>query len=195
MLTNLLADKVYGVRLPEFLLGGGEGHLRIHEGRYQRLEVRLNEVPGRLGLDAVGEEGEDIILAFFRQPGLTGDKELDLAQVNLNDLRGEGVDKTISKSTILLLEGAGELGWITVSTVEAAEGGICPLLGLPPFASFPFVLIRRHRITGNLEIDNLEEQPSPWNQALVAHLVAAKLKKRGFHVCLEDVVEEHRNFL
>lgn len=195
MLTNLLADEVYGVGLPEFLLGGGESHLRIDKGRYQRLEVGLDEVPGRLGLDAVGEEGEDIVLAFFRQPGLTGDKELDLVQVNLNDLRGEGVHKTISKGTILLLQGAGELGWITVSAVEAAKGGICPLLGLPPFASFPFVLVRWHRITGDLEIDNLEEQPSPRNQALVAHLVAAKLKKRGFHVRLEDVVQEHRNFL
>jgi len=194
-LTNLLADEVYGVSMPEFLLGTGEGHLRVYEGGNECLEVRFNEVPSRLGLDAVGEKAENMILAFFRQPDLARDVELDLVQENLDDLRGEGAHKTLSEDTILLLQGAGELGRITVSSVEAAKGSIRPLLGLPPFASLPFVLVYGDRILGNLEVDDLEEQPAPWDQALVAHLVGAKLNECGLHVRLEDVVKKRGDFL
>lgn len=31
-LTNLLTDKVHGIRMPEFLPGSGPGHLRVYEG-------------------------------------------------------------------------------------------------------------------------------------------------------------------
>jgi hypothetical protein len=191
----LLADKVHGVRMPEFLFDVGKGQLRVYEGGYECLEVRLNEVPGRLWLDTIGEEAENMILAFFRQPDLAGDVELDLVQEDLDDLRSKCVHETVSESTVLLLEGTRELRRITVSSVEAAKRSIRPLLCLPPFAPFPFVLICGDRILGDLEIDDLEEQPSPWNQALVAHLVGAKLDKRRLHVRLEDVVEEHGDFL
>ena len=157
----MLANEVYGVRLPEFLLGGGKDHLGVYESGYKRLEVRFDEVPGRFGLDAIGEESENVILAFFRQPGLTRDVKFNLVQVNLDDLRGKGVHKTISKGTILVLEGAGKLGWIAVTSVEATKGGICPLFGLPPLTAFSFLFIRWHCILGNLKIDNLEEKPPP----------------------------------
>ena len=64
-LTDLLTDKIYGVRMPEFLLGMSKGHLGVYKGGYERLEVRLDEVPGRLGLDTVGEEAENMVLGFF----------------------------------------------------------------------------------------------------------------------------------
>ena len=114
-------------------------------------------MPGRLGLDAVGEEVENVILAFFRQPGLTRDADFDLVQENLNDLRGKAVDETISESTILVFEGAGKLGRVAVSSVEATKGSIRPFFSLPPFASFPFVHVHGHRILGNLEVYDLEE--------------------------------------
>lgn len=194
-LTNLLTDKVYGIRMPEFLLGRGKGHLRVYKGGHECLEVGLDEMPCRLGLDAVGEEAENVILALLRQPDSARDVEFDLMQEDLDDLGSKGVHETFSENSVLLLQGAGELGRITVSSVEATEGSICPLLGFPPFAPFPFVLVRGDRILGNLEIDDLEKQPSPWDQTLVAHLVRAKLNKRGFHVGLENVVEEHGDFL
>ena len=194
-LTNLLADKVYGVRMPEFLLGMGKGQLGVYKRGYKGLEVRLDEVPGRLGLDAVGEEAENMILALFRQPGLGRDVEFDLVQEDLDDLRGKGVHETVSESAVLVLQGAGELGRIAVSPVEAAKGSIRPLFGLPPFAPFPLVLVCRDRVLRNLEIDNLEEQPSPRDQAVVAHLVGAELNERGLHVRLEDIVQEHGDFL
>lgn len=174
--------------MPEFLLGMSKGHLGVYKGGYERLEVRLDEVPGRLGLDAVGEEAENMILGFFGQPCLARDIEFDLVQEDLDDLRSEGIDETISESTILLPQGAGELGRVAISSIETAKGSICPLLGLPPFAPFSFVLVCGHRVLGDLEVDDLEEQPPPWDQALVAHLVGTKLDKRGLHVCLEDVV-------
>ena len=194
-LTDLLTDKIYGVRMPEFLLGMSKGHLGVYKGGYERLEVRLDEVPGGLGLDTVGEEAENMVLGFFRQPGLAGDVEFDLVQENLNDLGGKCAHETVSESTVLLLQCARELRRITVSSVEAAEGSIRPLLSLPPFAPFPFVLVCGDRILRNLEVDDLEEQSSPWNQALVAHLVGAELNKCGLHVRLENVVQEHGNFL
>jgi hypothetical protein len=181
--------------MPEFLLGRGEGHLGVYKGGHECLEVGLNEVPGGLGLDAVREEAENVILALLRQPDLARDIELDLMQEDLDYLGSKGVHETFSESTVLLLQGAGKLGRITVSSVEATERSICPLLGFPPFAPFPLVLVRGDRILGNLEVDDLEEQPSPWDQALVAHLVRAKLNKRGLHVRLENVVEEHGDFL
>lgn len=191
----MLTDKIYGVRVPEFLFGRGKGHLRVYEGGYERLEVGLNEVPGRLGLDAVVEEVKNMILALFRQPDLTRDIELNLMQENLNDLGSKGVHETFSKYAIVFLQGAGELGRVAVSSVESSKGSICPLLGLPPFAPFPFIFVCGDRILGNLEIDDLEEQPSPWDQTLVAHLVRAKLNERGLQVRLENVVEEHGDFL
>ena len=136
-----------------------------------------------------------MILAFFRQPGLGRNVEFDLMQEDLDDLGGKGVHETVSESTVLLLQGAGELRRIAVSSVEAAKGSIRPLFGFPPFASFPLVLICRDRVLGNLEIDDLEEQPSPRDQALVAHLMGAKLNERGLHVRLEDVVQKHGDFL
>ena len=181
--------------MPEFLLGRGKGHLRVYKGGHERLEVGFNEMPGRLGLDTVGEETENVILALLRQPDMARDIELDLMQEDLDDLGSKGVHKTFSESTVLFLQGAGELGRITVSSVEATEGSICPLLGFPPFAPFPFILIRGDRILGNLEIDDLEEQPSPRDQALVAHLVRAELDERGLHVRLENIMEEHGDFL
>ena len=136
-----------------------------------------------------------MILAFFGQPGLGRDVEFDLMQEYLDDLGGKGVHKTVGESTVLVLQGAGELGWIPISSVEAAKGSISPLLCLPPFAPFPLVLVCRDSVLGNLEIDDLEEQPTPRDQALVAHLMGAKLNERGLHVRLEDVVQEHGDFL
>ena len=105
--------------------------------------------------------GKNVILAFFGQPGLTGDVELDLVQEHLNNLRGEVAHETIGEGTVLVLEGAGELRRIAVSSVEAAERSICPFFCLPPLAPFPFLLVLGHRVLGNLEIDDLEEQPTP----------------------------------
>jgi len=116
-------------------------------------------------------------------------------QEDLDDLGGEGVHETVSESTVLFLQGAGELRRIAISSVEPAKGSIRPLFGLPPFAPFPLVLVHRDRILGNLEIDDLEEQASPGDQALVAHLVEAELDERGLHVRLEDVMQERGDFL
>ena len=51
--TNTRADKLNGVVLPLLLLSSSERQLRVDIVRDEVLEVRLEESPGRLGLDAM----------------------------------------------------------------------------------------------------------------------------------------------
>jgi hypothetical protein len=93
--------------------------------------------------------------------------------VDFENLGSERRHEVLRESSILILHGAWELRRITeagkiyqhlylrkilyIPMEKTAEGGIRPLLRLPPFTAFPLILVLRDSVLWDLQIDKLEK--------------------------------------
>jgi hypothetical protein len=76
---------------------------------------------------------------------------------------------------------------------EAAERSVRPLLRLPPLAALALSLVSRDDLGRDAEVDHLEEEAAPRDDALCALLVRREADERARAVRLEDVVQHHRH--
>lgn len=141
----------------------------------------------------LGEEAENMVLALLRQPRLSGDEELDLVDIDLEDLRRERRDKVLRERAIRILQRARELRRVPKPVEQPPQRRIRPLLRLPPLAALPLVLVLRHRVLGDLQVHELEEQAAPRHEALRALLVRAEVHHEARLVRLEDEVQHRRD--
>ena len=116
-------------------------------------------------------------------------------KINLEDLRREAGDKSLSERAVILLQATRELRRVTEAMEETAENLVRPLLSLPPLGALTLVLIRWFSILRNLQVDNLEQETSPGHETLRALLVRAEMKDDARRVSLQDEVEKGRNLL
>ena len=106
-------------------------------------------------------------------------------QVNLENFRSKCRHKVLSERGIVLLHRARELGGVAEAIEQSAEDAISPLLRFPPLATFALILILRNCLLRNLEVDDLEKELTPRNQAVVTLLMLAKLEDYAIAVRFE----------
>jgi hypothetical protein len=78
---------------------------------------------------------------------------------------------------------------------QSTQNPTCPFLCLPPLAPLPLFLISRNSVGRNTKIQNLEEKPTPRDEALRALLMFRQIQYDRVFVRLEDQVQDHGNLL
>ena len=78
---------------------------------------------------------------------------------------------------------------------QSAQNPTRPFLCLPPLATLAFLLVYRNSIDRDAKIHNLEEQPTPRHEAIVALLIPGQVQDDRVLVRLEDDVQDRGNLL
>lgn len=78
---------------------------------------------------------------------------------------------------------------------EPVKNAIGPLLRLPPFAFLSVIFILWNTFIRDAQVNNLEEQPAPRNNAVITLLVLAQAQNNRAPVRFENIVQDSRDFL
>ena len=141
------------------------------------------------------EESEDVVLALLREPGLVSDVEVDLLEVDAQDLRSERGNEVLRKCAILFLHRRRELARVTEAMEKPSKDRICPLLRRPPFRTFTLLRVSRDGISGELEVDDGEEELAPGHQALRRLLMSGKCNSGAGVIRLENIMQHSGDIL
>ena len=77
---------------------------------------------------------------------------------------------------------------------EPSQNTVSPLLRFPPLATFALILILRNCLLRNLEVNDLEKELTPRNQAVVTLLMLAQNENDASRVSFENEVKDGRYF-
>lgn len=78
---------------------------------------------------------------------------------------------------------------------QAAKDGVRPFLGFPPFRAFPIFLVFRNSVFGDLQIHDSKKKLAPWDKALLALLVLAKVDNNARPIRLQNEMEHSWDLL
>ena len=136
-----------------------------------------------------------MVLRFLGKPLLARHEKFHLLKIRLHDFWGELSDEVLGKLQVILLQRRRELRWTSVSVEQTTEDAECPLLSLPPFTLLAVIFILRNTFSRDMEVDNLEEETTPWDDTFRCLLVLAQSQNDAVTVCLKDVMQDGRDIL
>lgn len=156
-------------------------------------------VPHDLRFDTLFEEDERERERWLAQPLALGHPFVNLVQVTLQDLRGEGRDEGFSEWSVVWRTRFDQAGGISISIAKrvqlasmdipkcatnacsihvcrlpdekTVQVGIGPFLRFPPMVEFSLINVFRHGVGGRLFVDDPQKERAPVYSGLVFHQV------------------------